>query len=192
MFAGHFGLAAAVKAKQPTVPLWALIISTQLLDIIFIPLYIFGVETIKSIGNGGKEILIHAEYTHSLFGALLIACLAGLLAWRKWEKRCGIVISATVFSHWILDLIVHRADLPIFPGNMGGFPLLGLGLWKWPALSLSLEASIITLGTILYFQSALKRRKPSSLTNTNSLKKPIFTGSVMGVLLILSLILDNF
>lgn len=192
MFAGHFGLAAAVKAKQPSVPLWTLIISTQLLDIIFIPLYIFGVETIESIGNGGKEILIHAEYTHSLFGALLIACLAGVLAWKKWGKRCGIVISVTVFSHWILDLIVHRADLPIFPGNMGGFPMLGLGLWKWPALSLSLEASIITLGTILYFQSALKRRKSSSPTNTNSLKKPIITGGVMGVLLIVSLILDNF
>ncbi|MGG1678413.1 permease [Neobacillus sp. NRS-1170] len=191
MFAGHFGLAAAVKAKQPSVPLWALMISTQLLDIIFVPLFISGVETMESIGNGGKEILIHAEYTHSLFGALLIACLAGVLAWIKWGKRGGMVISATVFSHWILDLIVHRADLPIFPGNMGGLPMLGLGLWKWPVVSLSLEAAMITLGAILYFRTALTRRKTSSPTNTNSMKNAIFTGTLMGILLLLSLIVDN-
>ncbi|MEH7336092.1 permease [Neobacillus drentensis] len=191
MFAGHFGLAAAVKAKQPTVPLWALMISTQLLDIIFVPLFISGVETMESIGIGGKEILIHAEYTHSLFGALLIACLAGMLALIKWGKRGGIVISATVFSHWILDLFVHRADLPIFPGNMGRFPMLGLGLWEWPAVSLNLEAAMITLGAILYFRTALTRRKTSSPTNTNSMKKAFFTGTVMGILLLLSLIVDN-
>jgi hypothetical protein len=192
MFAGHFGLAAIVKAKQPTVPLWALMISTQLLDIIFVPLYVSGVETIETIGNGhGKEILIHANYTHSLFGALLIACLAGLLAWRIWGQRSGAVISATVFSHWILDLLVHRADLPIFPGNLGDLPLLGFGLWKWPAYTISLEAAIIVLGSILYFRSVLSRIKTSSSDYKKSLKMAIIAGTVMGVLLILSLITDN-
>lgn len=108
---------------------------------------------------------------------MLIACIAGLLAWSKWGKRGGFVISAMVFSHWILDLIVHRPDLPIFPGNMGGLPMLGLGLWKWPVVGLILEASIITLGTILYFRLELTMRKPSSSSNTNSLKKAIFTGT---------------
>jgi membrane-bound metal-dependent hydrolase YbcI (DUF457 family) len=192
MFAGHFGLAAIVKAKQPTVPLWALMISTQLLDIIFVPLYVSGVETIETIGNGhGKEILIHANYTHSLFGALLIACLAGLLAWRIWGQRSGAVISATVFSHWILDLLVHRADLPIFPGNVGDLPLLGFGLWQWPAYTIILEAAIIVLGTILYFRSVLSRIKTSSSDYKKSLKMAIIAGTVMGVLLILSLITDN-
>jgi membrane-bound metal-dependent hydrolase YbcI (DUF457 family) len=192
MFAGHFGLAAIVKAKQPTVPLWALMISTQLLDIIFVLLYLSGVETIEPIGNGhGKEILIHANYTHSLFGALLIACLAGLLVWRIWGQRSGVVISATVFSHWILDLLVHRADLPIFPGNLGNLPLLGFGLWKWPAVSISLEAAIVVLGSILYFRSALSRVKTSSSNNKKSLKKAIIAGTVMGALLILLLISDN-
>jgi membrane-bound metal-dependent hydrolase YbcI (DUF457 family) len=192
MFAGHFGLAAIVKAKQPTVPLWALMISTQLLDIIFVPLYVSGVETIETIGNGhGKEILIHANYTHSLFGALLIACLAGLLAWRIWGQRSGAVISATVFSHWILDLLVHRADLPIFPGNLGDLPLLGFGLWQWPAYTIILEAAIIVLGTILYFRSVLSRIKTSSSNHKKNLKMAIIAGTVMGILLILSLITDN-
>jgi hypothetical protein len=167
-------------------------ISTQLLDIIFVPLYLSGVETIEPIGNGhSKEILIHANYTHSLFGALLIACLAGLLAWRIWGQRSGVVISAMVFSHWILDLLVHRADLPIFPGNLGNLPLLGFGLWKWSAVSISLEAAIVVLGSILYFRSALSRIKTSSSNNKKSLKKAIIAGTVMGALLILSLIFDN-
>ncbi|AGK53698.1 hypothetical protein B1NLA3E_09700 [Bacillus sp. 1NLA3E] len=74
-------------------------------------------ETIEPIGNGeGKVILIHANYTHSLVLALLIVMIAGWLAWRTWGKMRGIVIAATVLSHWILDLILHRPEMPIFQG----------------------------------------------------------------------------
>ncbi|MDF2963611.1 MAG: permease [Paenibacillus sp.] len=83
MFAGHFGLAAAIKAKKPEIPLWALMLSTQLLDVIFVPLFIMGVETMEPIGsNGYGEVIIHADYSHSLVGALMIALAAGLSAWR--------------------------------------------------------------------------------------------------------------
>lgn len=192
MFAGHFGLAAAVKAKEPKVPLWALMASTQLLDIIFVPLFIFNVETIEPIGNGhGKEILIHADYTHSLLSALLIALLAGWLAWRKWGKRSGIVISATVFSHWILDLLVHREDLPILPGNFGDLPLLGFGLWRWSAASISVEAALIVLGAIFYYKSVLSRARTTSTSDKKSLNKAVLAGTVLGTLLILSLVVDN-
>lgn len=188
MLAGHFGLAAVVKAKEPRVPLWALMVSTQLLDILFVPLFLAGVETMEPIGNGqGKEILIHANYTHSLVGALLIALLSGWLAWKKWGQRSGIVICATVFSHWLLDLFVHRPDLPIFPGDIGNLPLMGFGLWKWPTVSFILEAGIIVLGSILYFRSALSRGK----STPSSKNRSILAGTVMGVLLILSLITDN-
>ncbi|OFD71090.1 hypothetical protein BWGOE8_50310 [Bacillus mycoides] len=60
MFAGHFGLAAVVKTKSPKLPLWALMLSTQLLDVIFLPLYVLGVETIEPINsNGYGEAIIH-------------------------------------------------------------------------------------------------------------------------------------
>src|SRR5262245_40217388 len=113
MFAGHFGLAATVKAKEPQVPLWALMLSTQLLDVVFVPLYLAGIETIQPIGRGGYgESIIHANYTHSLVGALLISVVAGLVAGWNWNRRSGLIIAAMVFSHWLLDLLVHRADLP--------------------------------------------------------------------------------
>ena len=49
------------------------------------------------------------------------------------------MLAAVVFSHWLLDLIVHRADLPILPGNAGDLPRLGFGLWKVPAASILVE-----------------------------------------------------
>ena len=100
MIAGHFALAAAVRTKYPEVPLWALMVSTQLLDIVFIPLYAAGVERLVSIGSGGYgETIIHADYTHSLVGTLLISAAAGLLARRWLSKKGSLVIGAVVFSH---------------------------------------------------------------------------------------------
>ena len=87
MFAGHFGLAAAVKSREPQVPLWVIMLSTQLLDVLFVPLFLMHIETIDPIGNGGYgQGVIHANYTHSLLGALLIALVAGLLGWRAWGR----------------------------------------------------------------------------------------------------------
>ena len=56
------------------------------------------------------------------------------------------------FSHWILDLLVHRADLPLLPGNYGDLPMLGFGLWRFPAISIILECILIAIGGILYFR----------------------------------------
>src|SRR5690242_6738588 len=118
MIAGHFGLAAGVKSQEPEVPLWALMLSTQLLDVLFVPLFLTGVETIQPVPGvpsyGGS--IIHADYTHSLAGALGISLGAGLIANRFWGRRAGLVIGGVAFSHWMLDLLVHRADLPILPG----------------------------------------------------------------------------
>ncbi|PIE93060.1 permease [Bacillus fungorum] len=185
MFAGHFGLAAVVKAKSPKLPLWALMVSTQLLDVIFLPLYILGVETIEPIHrNSYGEAIIHADYTHSLIGALFIAFVAGIVSMRFWGKRSGFVIGAVVFSHWILDLLVHRADLPLLPGNYGGLPMLGFGLWRFPAISITLECILIAVGGILYFRYIV--------SSAGAQKKFIaqVTGGLVVGLLILSLLIS--
>ncbi|AJY73826.1 hypothetical protein [Paenibacillus beijingensis] len=188
MFAGHFGLAAAVKAKAPKVPLWAIMTSTQLLDIAFVPLFIKGIEPIETIAGGGYgNAIIHADYTHSLVGALLIAVLAGLAASLAWGKQGAWVISSVVFSHWILDLLVHRADLPIFPGNAFDLPLLGLGMWKWPFASVIAELLILVIGFVMYARS-LQRRSG----NIGNKTKVWIASGVMALLLILSLVTDFF
>ncbi|MFB5086601.1 permease [Psychrobacillus sp. PGGUH221] len=158
MFAGHFGISATVKSKTPETPLWSLIVSTQLLDIVFIPFILVGLENIESIGDGGYgNDMIYAFYTHSLVGSLILSILAALLAKRLWGRKSGIIIGAVVFSHWILDFIVHRPDMPILPGNIGNLPLLGLGLWETVPGSVLLEALLLAIGCFFYFSYALKK-----------------------------------
>jgi len=160
MTPGHFGFAAGAKKFAPRVPLWVLFLSTYLLDVIFVLLLATGVESLTPINpahpNAYGGTIIHAEYTHSLVGALTISALAGWLASRRWERRGGITIGIVTFSHWILDLLVHRPDLPILPGNIGNLPLLGFGLWEYPRTSMALELILILLGATLYLFSVIK------------------------------------
>lgn len=185
MVVGHFAVAAAVKAKEPKVPLWALMVSTHLIELLFMPLYLTGIETLEPATEGTGAI-IHANYTHSLLGALLAALVAGGLAWRAWGRRPGLVIFGVACSHWLLDLLVHRPDLPILPGNLGNLPLLGLGLWHWPLLSGGVEFLLILVGTVAYLRSALARARAAGVGPGRA----ITAGVMMGALLAATWIAD--
>ncbi len=159
MVAGHFGFAAGVKGRERQVPLWALMLATVWLDIVFAPLLAAGVESIGNVpgasGGYGKAI-IHADWTHSLVGALVLAAVFGLVAARPWGRRVGAVLGAVVFSHWLLDLVVHRGDMPILPGNAGDLPRLGLGLWQVPVVSILVELVLVVAGGWSYWRAAVQ------------------------------------
>jgi hypothetical protein len=167
MIAGHFGLAAAVKAGRQEIPLWTLMLATVWLDVVFAPLLAFGVETIApapGTDNGYGEAIIHADYTHSLVGALVLAATFGAVAAWRLGRRTGVVLGAVVFSHWLLDLVMHRGDMPLLPGNAGELPRLGLGLWKLPAVSMTLEVVLLVVGFGLYWRAAAKLDKRRART----------------------------
>jgi len=150
MIAGHFGFAAIVKSRAPAVPLWALMLATVWLDIVFVPLFAAGIETLEPApgvlpGYGGS--IIHAVYTHSLVGAVLLSGLLGLAATAKWGRRAGLIIGMVSFSHWLLDLIVHRPDLPLYPGST---TMIGLGLWNSVPATLAVECAMFAAGVWLY------------------------------------------
>lgn len=152
---GHFGLAAGSKSADYRAPLWSLMLATVWLDIVFIPLLLLNVETIDTPPGGGYGTsVIHADYTHSLLGALVLSALFGAVAWWRWDRRLGLLLGGVAFSHWVLDLIVHRGDLPILPANAGELPLLGFGLWKVPAASIALEVALLLGGVLLYWRAA--------------------------------------
>jgi membrane-bound metal-dependent hydrolase YbcI (DUF457 family) len=162
MITGHFGLAAGSKAVDVRAPLWCLMLATVWLDIIFVPLLLLNIETIDTLPGGGYgRSVIHADYTHSLLGALVLSAVLGALAWWRWGRRVGLLVGAVAFSHWILDLIVHRADMPVLPGNVGNLPLLGFGLWRFPAASITLEALILLAGVFLYWRTARSAAFPA-------------------------------
>jgi membrane-bound metal-dependent hydrolase YbcI (DUF457 family) len=188
MIAGHFGLAAGVKGREREVPLWALMLATVWLDVVFAPLLAAGVESIQDVpgssGGYGKSI-IHADWTHSLVGALVLAAVFGLLAARPWGRRAGVVLGAVVFSHWLLDLIVHRGDLPIMPGNAGDLPRLGFGLWKVPAASILVELILVIAGCWVYWRAAVQ-------TSTGEAQWANLLGGLLLAAGLLTLALDAF
>lgn len=173
MIAGHFGFAAVVKSRAPQVPLWALMLASQWLDVLFVPLFALGIERIVPVATAGPhpgygEGVIYADYTHSLVGALVIAAAFGCVAGWRWGRRNGVVLSGVVFSHWVLDLLVHRADMPILPGNAGDFPRLGLSLWRLPAACAVVELALVVLGTYLYWRAARKALNDAGDHTSNS------------------------
>jgi hypothetical protein len=196
MVAGHFGLAAAVKKIAPRVPLWSLLLATFFLDVVFIFFAAGGLEKITPVDpanpNAYGGSLIQAYYTHSLVGALLISAIAGLFAGWRWGKRGGYVIAGVVFSHWILDLLVHRPDLPILPGNFGNLPLLGFGLWEYPIISAIMELILVIGGIWFYYRAAMqaagasenqeqRRRAMTSTIGVAILLLLLLTASVLGL-----------
>jgi len=162
VIAGHFGLAAAVKSRVPRAPLWALMLATVWLDVLFVPLLVLGVETFvpAAIAAGSRpgygEGIIYADYTHSLLGALVLSAAFGALIGWRWGRTAGIATGAVAFSHWLLDLPMHRHDMPLFPGNLGDLPRLGFGLWQWPTAAALLELALVLAGTFLYWRAAVR------------------------------------
>ena len=192
MVPGHFGFAAAVKSRVPSAPLWALMLATQWLDVFFVPLFLLGIETIDPVDPANPNAygggVIHAIYTHSLVGALVLSAVAGGLAWARWGRRVGVTIGLVAFSHWILDLIVHRPDLPISPGNAGNLPLLGFGLWRLPTIAAFVELVLVLVGAYLYHRSATSLPPVPTLDPAMQRRRELTASAVVSGLMGLSFV----
>lgn len=160
MIAGHFGLAAGVKGKAPAVPLWALMLATQWLDVVFVVLFAAGIEGLAPVAGsrpgayGGS--IIHADWTHSLVGAAVLSLGFAALSGARYGARSATSLGLVSFSHWILDVLMHRGDMPLLPGDVGDLPRLGLGLWRHPLASAALELALVLGGALLYRRAALE------------------------------------
>jgi hypothetical protein len=202
MLAGHFGLAAAVKARQGQLPVWSLMLATQLLDVLFLATYAAGIEGFTPVPgtNGGYgNLIINADYTHSLVGALAISVVAAIVTWIFWGRRNGLIIGAVVFSHWLLDLLVHRGDMPILPGNAGDLPKLGLGLWQWPWVVAAIELGLCLAGAYLYYHAsaraaiqAERKREKEGQPAAGYRQNATIASVVMAVALVGTLLADIF
>src|SRR6266516_2409047 len=160
MFVGHYGVSFAAKKAEPSIPLWVLFIAVQLLDVLWAPFVLLGLEKVRivpGITASNPLDLYYMPYTHSLVAALFWSCVGALayrLIARPARRRTSVVVGFAVFSHWILDLVVHRPDLPLYDNSAK----LGLGLWNAPALAFGLEAAILFGGSWLYLRMGATRR----------------------------------
>lgn len=153
MFLGHFAAGVAAKPVAPELPIWALLVAPQAMDLAFLPLVAAGVEGFDQ-GDFGQD-RIDALYSHSIIGALVISAAVFWIAKKLWKSDKGAwILAGLAFSHWPIDLLVHHEDLPILPNNWGDFPLLGFGLWDYPRGVLSIEIGLAAVAAGLYFRWA--------------------------------------
>lgn len=145
MFVGHYSASLAAKAAEPRAPLWTYVVAAQFMDIGWAVFVATGVEKVRIDPNlpGSALDLYHMPWTHSLPGALAWSLAGGLLARfvLKLPARAAAVIGAVVFSHWLLDLLVHRPDLELWVGG----PKLGLGLWNYPVPEQAVEMGLLAV-----------------------------------------------
>src|SRR6478672_6566482 len=156
MFIGHYSVAFAAKSERNKIPLWILFIAVQFLDYIWATLVLLGIEklrVIKGFTAGSMLDSYFHPYSHSLIAAVLWSGLAGLCykplcRWLGYgcTKSAALVVVVAVLSHWILDLIAHPHDLPIYDNTAK----VGFGLWNYRDPEFALEIALLALGIALY------------------------------------------
>jgi membrane-bound metal-dependent hydrolase YbcI (DUF457 family) len=152
MFIGHYAVAFAAKKASPKISLGTLFIAAQLIDLIWPVLLLFGIEHVKvEPGNTAVTPLNFYDYpiTHSLLGVLIWSVLMLLFyLFIRRDVKDALIVGFCVFSHWLLDLITHKPDLPLAPGSDKMF---GLGLWNSIQGTIIVEAGFFVFAVYLYF-----------------------------------------
>lgn len=153
MFVGHYAAAFAAKAAAPKAPLWTLALGCQLVDVGWAVFIMTGVEHARSDPSlpGSSLVLYDMPWTHSLPAALawsvgaavLVKLLLRLPTW------ASIVVGLTVFSHWLLDLVVHRPDLELWPGG----ERVGFALWNHPVPEQAVEMGLLAICAAIWAAS---------------------------------------
>jgi hypothetical protein len=153
---GHFAVAFAAKPIAPKAPLWALLTASEALDLLFFGFAAVGIEkagVTQTDITQGIRIVTQGQipWSHGLFMSLVWSALAAGIAYLVLrDRRASSVLGLMVFSHWVLDFIVHLPDLPLF---FDSSPKVGLGIWgSGPGLVISgiLEIILFAGGIAIY------------------------------------------
>jgi membrane-bound metal-dependent hydrolase YbcI (DUF457 family) len=151
VFLGHYALALTGKRVALTVSLGTFILAAQWLDLLWPIFLLAGVEQVRiepGLMEGSPLDFVHYPYTHSLLAAVLWGLvLGGVYFLARRNFRNALVVGALVVSHWVLDAVVHRPDLPLWPGSQ---ILVGLGLWNHPLVAMAIELVLLGVGLLVY------------------------------------------
>lgn len=157
MLIGHVAVALGAKKAAPKTSLGTLLLAAQWPDLVWPFFLMLGWERVRIVpGITAVNPLDFASYpfTHSLladFGWGLI--LGGLYLIVKKSRRGAFIIWACVMSHWLLDYISHRPDLPLYPGSR----LVGLGIWNSLSVTLLMEGGLFVAGAVIYSRTTRPR-----------------------------------
>jgi membrane-bound metal-dependent hydrolase YbcI (DUF457 family) len=158
MLLGHYGVGFGAKRVVPRTSLGTLVFAAQFLDELWPILLLLGVEQVRMVpGLMRANPLDFVSYpiSHSLLMAVVWGVLiGGTYARRRRDRRGGIVLGLVVLSHWLLDVPMHRPDLPLWPGSS---VKVGLGAWRSIPLTIVLELTVFGLGLASYLHTTRAR-----------------------------------
>jgi hypothetical protein len=163
MFIGHHAVAFATKKLAPRISLGTLFGATILLDLLWPILILLGIEDVRvAPGITAFTPLDFYKYpvTHSLLAVLGWSIAAAVVYWlfRK-SARDAAIVGAAVLSHWIVDFIAHRPDLPLWPNG----PKVGLGLWNSVPATIAVEVTMFVIGLTLYLRATRARDRVGTI-----------------------------
>jgi hypothetical protein len=154
MFIGHYAVGLAAKKAAPAVSLGTLFLAAQWIDLLWPLLLLLGLERVRpDPGNTAFTPLdfYHYPITHSLIMVVIWGLVVGGVYYAvKRRIRGAWMLGALVVSHWGLDFLTHRPDLPLAPGSTR---MVGLGLWNSVAASVVVEGTLFLAGIALYLSA---------------------------------------
>jgi hypothetical protein len=155
MFIGHYALGLAAKRVTPGLSLGLLFGAAQFADILWPFLLAAGLEQVRiDPGNTAFTPLnfVSYPYSHSLVLLIVWGLALGWIFGRG-QRRHLVIIAVLVVSHWVLDFLMHRPDMPLYPGG----PKYGLGLWNSIPATVAIELPMYIAGLWLYRRATRAR-----------------------------------
>jgi hypothetical protein len=157
MFIGHFGVALGAKRLVPTVSLGTLIFAAEFLDLIWPIFLLLGLEHVR-IAPGITKVSPFDFYdypiSHSLITVLGWSIVVGGVHFvLRRNRSAAIMLGIAVLSHWVLDFVTHRPDLPLWPAG----PKVGLGIWNSWTASIATETFVFAAGLLMYIRKTRSR-----------------------------------
>ncbi|MGZ5240558.1 MAG: hypothetical protein ACXWIQ_13460 [Caldimonas sp.] len=155
MFAGHVGAALAIGRAERRINIGSYVLAALLLDIVLWLFVLLGWETVTiptDFADTHQPKFVF-PYSHGLLAGIAWSALTGIAAFFCWPRggqarlKAALLVAAAVFSHWILDALVHAPELPVAAANS---PKLGLGLWQTMPVALAVEALVSVAGLIAF------------------------------------------
>jgi hypothetical protein len=185
MFIGHFAVAFAAKKAAPVVSLGTLFLAAQLADLVWPVLVLLGIEAV-AVSPGITAFtpldFVSYPYSHSLV-ALLGWALVFTLGYgltRRPGNAAMVTVAALVLSHWVLDVVTHRPDVPVFIGG----PRVGLSLWNSIPGTVIVEGLLLAAGVWIYCRStrAIDRSGTISLWTLVGFLIIVYVANIFGPL----------
>jgi len=164
MFLGHYAIAIAAKRVAPRTSLGTLIAAAAFLDLVWPVLVLAGVERVAVAPGATAFTPLDFQYypfSHSLLMSVIWgAAFGGVYFLARRDKHAAVVLGLLVVSHWFLDAVVHRPDLPL---TLGGAARVGLGLWSSIPGTIVVELAMFATAMWMYLEATRPRDQIGSI-----------------------------